>query len=608
MKAYTDPKARPKDQSEVYHRIEYLRELNRPLIGERAMIRKLMNGGQGAVDVLLSGLRTNEQSLPAANHIKSGIERFSEMIAPVPDLRIEPPEHTDSDRPRKAAEKRQRIVANYDRLCDLPGQLEQASLWLPGYGFFAWRLVHARDRNGHPYPKAELRDPYSTWPAEWGPDHEPRDIAFSRTVPTDDLKRIYPNARPKQSKRPRSMQYSQESGLHTTADAGGWDGSRGGIEVIEYLDDWGVYVYSPYFDGLLDSYPHPLNRGPFRVVRRVTFDQLKGHFTDVVGLASVMARLTLLTQIVMEDAAFAPMVVTGEMDAPFRKGRDAVNFVRGGGAQYVTQNLPYQMFSEIERIEKHLRSSSGYSQQADGESPMSFVTGAGLEELGSSITRQVERYQRVLSKGLVALDAMRLEYDEVAFGKVVKALDDTVKGGRGVETYEPGKHIDGHYGTRRVYGLMASWDEPRKLVGGLQLLSAGVIDQTTLRENLSGLDNIPRIEERQRKDQAQAVLFMQMQAAAEAQDPRALQAMLQVHKTGKLDEAIEEFFAPPEEDPAEEAMAGLPEQPPGLDQVLGMLGAGGGPGGRGDGQVLSRLTAAGETQGGSQTVNPLGGA
>lgn len=588
--AYNDEKPRRKTAEEVVKRVEYLRELNRPFLDDRGRIRAVMNGGQGAIDVLLQGLDKNEHSLPAANMIKSGIERFSEMIAPPPDLRVEPPQHTDATKPKEEAQKRERIVRNFDRLCRLERQLQQASLWLPGYGYFTWRLCEARDRNGYRYPKAELRDPFTTWLAEWGVDHEPRDVVYQRFYASDeDIRRAYPRA---QRRYVRGAGGALDLASANYGTVGGWDGSRGGVEVLEYIDGWGVYLYSPAFEGLLDAYPHPLNRPPFVAPRRVTFDELKGQFTDMIGLASVGAKLTLLSQIVMEDAAFAPIVVTGRMDGAFVKGRDAVNMMEGGDAKYVYQNIPYQMFQEIDRIDRHFRTSSGYSQQADGESPIAWASEAGLERLGGSMDRQVDRYHLAQRMALIELDAMRLEWDERTYAGQRKTLDDSVRGGRYVETYDPAE-IDGRYGTERTYGLMASWDEARKLVGGLQLLAAGVIDLTTLQENLSGIDNIPRIEKRRNRDQAGRILFEHMGAAAQAQDPRALAAMLHVHKTGDLDDAIDEFFMQ-EEEPVEPA---LPDEPPDLATALRLVS-----GGQGDGQVLSRLTGGGRVEGGAQTV------
>lgn len=589
---YRPVKPPRKDYDRVQSRVAYLRRLNDPYLQDRYRIQKVMDGGRGAVDVLLEGMPTNEMSLPAANHIRSGIERFSEMIAPKPDLRVDPPMHKDSDRARKTAEKRERVVEGYDDACKMEKQLVQASLWTPGYGFFSWLVQMRRNpRNGYWYPRAELRDPLTTYPAEWGIDQDPEDICYVRSVDRETLGTIYPHAKASLMMRGRKQFGGGAVDLAGVDGSNpGWDGTRGGAVVIEYVDAWGTYVMTPDHDGFLDVYEHPLGRAPIVVPRRFTFNKLVGQFNDVIGLASSMAKLTLLHQIVMEDAAFAPIVVNGRMDQPFRKGRDAVNVVEGGDAKYLYQNVPYQMFTEIDRLENHLRATTGYSQQADGQSPISFVTGQGLEELGSSLSRQVERYQLVMRDGLECVDSVRLEMDEMVNGDGELPMEGVRRGAAFSETYVPSRDIAGNYRTRRVYGLMAAWDDARKIVGGLQLLAAGVIDISTLRENLRGLDNVPMIEERSRKDKAQDVLFDGLMAMAQQGDPRAQQAALAIYRSGDIAGAISEFYAPPEEAPEEvglSAVPELPEAPPDITTVLSQLGQGGGT--KGGAQTVARI-------------------
>lgn len=593
---YTGPDVPRKSYDKVRKRIEYLRNLNAPYMTDRTRLRSIMNGGSDAVGVLLSGLPTNEDSLPAANHILSGVERFSEMISPKPDLRINAPDHKDSKNAKRAAEKRERIVESYDSACKLEKQLVQGALWTPGYGFFSWKVREATDRNGYRYPKAELRDPYTTWPAEWGVDQEPDDIAYVRMVDRETLIDLYPRARGSLTQKRRRLSGGafDLSGLHVDTASPGWDGSRGGVEVVEYVDSRGTYVLTPEHDGFLDFYEHPIGRPPFVVPRRFTFDKLVGQFNHVIGLASTVAKLTLLTQISMEEAAFAPIVVTGRMDGPFRKGRDAVNQIEGGDAKYLYQNVPYQMFSEIDRVENHLRTTTGYSQQADGQSPISFVTGQGLEELGSSLARQVERYQLVFKDALEDLDAIRLEWDEKAYGGQKKPLEGERKGAAFAESYTPEKDIDGHYRTRRVYGLMAGMDESRRIVGMLQLMSAGIVDDDTVRDNLSSVDNPVKVGERVDQKRSKDVLFESLAAMAQSGDPRATMAMVEVmREPKKLLDILEKHFSSEGEAESEEEQAflegqmggePLPDEPPPISQVL------------------SRLTGGGEAQGGAQTV------
>lgn len=587
---YRSEKPERKTYEQVVNRVNYLRSLNEPYMTQRSRIRKLANGGAQALDVLLKDLETNDDTELAVNHIKSGLERFSEMIGLVPDLRVDPPDHKDNSTAARAAEKRERIVNSYDEHCNLEGQLEQASLWLPGYGFTAWKVREATDRNGYKYPKAELRDPYTTWPAEWGVDQQPDDIAFQRYVQPETLVAIYPRAKAaldgrKFHRLPGGGVDLSPFATHRHSAQPGWDGVLGGIEVIEYVDSYGTYVLSPAIEGFLDVYEHPLPYAPFVVAKRTAFDRQQGQFDDAIGAASAIAKATLLQRIAMEDAVFAPVVVTGRMDGPFRKGRDAVNVIEGGDAKYLYQNIPYQAFAEVERIEGYLRTATGYSKQVDGESPISFVTGQGLEELGSSISRQVERYHALLRRTLERLDTIRLEWDEVAYGRERKPLEGVRKGAIYSEEYTPATDIDGNYRTRRVYGLMAGMDEARKTVGLLQLQAAKDIDRRTVQENLRGIDNVQKVNDRIVAEQAETTLFETLSAMASQGDRRMAQALLRIMENPeKLSDILDEVFAAEE---AQVAAAPSPEE-----QYS---------------QVLTRLTAGGQPQGGAQTLTRVGG-
>ncbi len=61
----------------------------------------------------------------------------------------------------------------------------------------------------------------------------------------------------------------------------------------------------------------------------------------------------------------------------------------------------------------------------------------------------------------------------------------------------------------------------KKIVTGLQLLQAGIIDKQTLQENLDGLDNLVRVNDRITKEKADSVLFDTLLAQAQQGDPKA---------------------------------------------------------------------------------------
>ena len=160
----------------------------------KARIKAILNGGPEGIKALLGDTMETADAdlLPAPNMLQSGIDRLAQKISGVPNVRVDVPNDADSARAKTRAEKLERIVTSYDEKQNLSLQLAQASRWLPGYGFCAWVITTKRDKNGFYYPSAELRDPYDTFPGNFGPDQKPRELAVVRRVPRYTLAQIYP--------------------------------------------------------------------------------------------------------------------------------------------------------------------------------------------------------------------------------------------------------------------------------------------------------------------------------------------------------------------------------------------------------------------------------
>ena len=154
------------------------------------------------------------------------------------------------------------------------------------------------------------------------------------------------------------------------------------------------------------------------------------------------------------------------------------------------------------------------------------------------------------------------------------------------ETYVPKSDIAEMYKTRRIYGVMAGFDEPQKIITGLQLKQQGIIDTQTLQENMDGLDNITQIQQRINSERAENVLFESLMAQAAQGNPKATMAAIEIKKNPQnINKILEKFYTAEgdEMSPEEEALVGGPQQPqgppPGLQQVLAQVAAqGGGPG------------------------------
>jgi hypothetical protein len=190
----------------------------------------------------------------------------------------------------------------------------------------------------------------------------------------------------------------------------------------------------------------------------------------------------------------------------------------------------------------------------------------------------IGEYRDILQDALQELDAKRLEMDELMFDKS-KALVGFRKGSAFSESYKPSVDIAKNYRTRRVYGVMAGFDEPQKIVTGLQLKQAGIIDTQTLQDNLTGLDNIQSVNERIRREKAETVLFETLLARANQGDQQAVMAVIEIYKNpDDMQSILNKFYTPeePQLSPEEQALMGQ-MAPPDLTQGgLAQLALGGG--------------------------------
>ena len=146
---------------------------------------------------------------------------------------------------------------------------------------------------------------------------------------------------------------------------------------------------------------------------------------------------------------------------------------------------------------------------------------------------------------------------------------------------------------------MATFDENSKIVAGLQLLQANIIDRRTLRDELDGFHNSSLIEERIDQDMAKQALIGGLGERFGGQDAAAGMALVEIFdKPSDTAKTLKKLFTPeePQMSPEEQAMA---------------QGGPGGPGGPG-GQmgpppavqtILSQMEAPG---GGVQSVGQMG--
>jgi hypothetical protein len=550
---------------DILDRAVYLKNMHDNALVDRHRFRAIMNGGADGIRALLGTQldMMDESILPAPNLLMSGLDRLAQKLGRVPNLRVDLTNPRDSERSKRKKEKLERIITSFDQMQNLKGQLPQVARWLPGYGFAVWIITTKKDADGNLYPCAELRDPYDCFPGYYGANQTPDELVTIRRVPVADLIEMYPelnsyfNNKDKSKNKTNIRQLNNNMGV----EKGSWENSDdNGDNIVEYMNIEGTYIVHPASGKIVDFVPNPLKSGPaFVVAKRFSFDQLQGQFDQTIGLMAAMAKINIMSVIAMEDAVFTETNVVGEIESgQYRKGRFAVNYLTPG-SQVVkpVNNLPYQLFEQVGRIERHLRVVAGYPVQDDAISPNSFVTGRGLEELQSGVSLMVREYQQVLSKALEDVDYKRLELDEVLFAEKRKPLSGYIRGAAFSENYTPGTDINKNYKTTRVYGTMAGFDEPQKIITGLQLLQAGIIDRQTMQEEMDGLQDLTKINDRITKERAERVMFESLLARSQQGDMQAMAAITEIYRNpNKIDNILEDFFS----EQAEQQQAAVAQQ------------------------------------------------
>ena len=576
--------------TDLQDRITQLHYDNQQAYATRGRIRAIMNGGPSGIMALLGDQIKGFQDwqVPVPNLMSTGLEHLSQKIGRIPNLKIDVPNDRDSQRSKQKAEKIARIITAYDDNQRLDIQMPQVGRWLPGYGFAVWVIRERKDSSGVPYPCAELRDPYNCFPGYYGADQKPVDLSIVRRVPKYALENVYPDFKDVINRDAKHEGLNIGGGYaspYTDSYSGSWANSNGqGDLVAEYYNDEGTYVYHMASGTVLDFVPNPLSSGPaFVVAKKFSFDQLEGQYDQIIGLMAAMAKMNVMSIIAMEDAVFTETNISGELESgQYRKGRFAVNYLAPGTqVSKPASNVPYQIFQQIDRIERQLRVGGAYPVTDDAQSPLSFATGRGLEELGASMSLMIREYHTVMADAIEQTDAKRLEWDNVMYGGKPKPLSGYMDNKFYAEKYDPEKDIGFNYRTRRVYGAMAGYDEPQKIVTGLQLLQAGIIDTQTLQENLDGLDNIVRVNERITREKADKVLFDTLLTLSQQGDQRATLAIVEIRKNpGDVENILDKFFTPQEPQMTEEEISFVGEQvgpapqgpPPGIAQMLAGMG------------------------------------
>lgn len=514
--------------------------------------RDLANIMDGKWHLVFSGYFRSASDRPmVANALDVAARDFADLLAPLPTITI-PPE-APGDAAQRRADKRSRIAAGYWTDWRWEVKQRQLALWYMIFGYAATCLWPYNLRLNKPAPAADVADPQGYYPGPVGGyGEQPRDGLIVSSQTAAEIADLYPDARPHLVKKgPRG---------ETAMD----DLDR--LVVARYHGPGEISLFLPEQACPLTriSLPAALTHPTLLCAANpsVAAGDFSSHFAQLLGLILARARLAALVIAYGERQIHSPIAV-GE-NTEYVQGADAV--LRLGPNDQMPQKVQIpivqDLWRELDTMERDLRIGTRRPSSRDGESPVSYATGKGIDQLAQGVDSQLAAHQMSLRALHADVIAASFDLDEAMYPRRERQI------GNLAETYVPAADIAGRRAVEATYGLLMGTNPSYATVMLSQLVAAGFISVETAQEQLRMIPELSKERDRLRRQQGEQAMLAFIQATASQGDPAGLQAAMQLAPDSPVGKVVKEMLAAQQQAAAPPddagAMAGLggPGMPP----------------------------------------------
>jgi hypothetical protein len=427
---------------------------------------------RGNLESVYPDMFPEEMSKPMiANFVDVAARDIAEVLAPLPSFNCTT-SNVNSDRAKKASDKRTMIANNYVEFSALQTQMYTGADWYLTYGFLPIFVEPDFDSN---MPRIRLENPMGSYPEF---DRYGRCISFTKKY----LKTIRElvNEFPEWEKAivgPEGWQFTSASSM---------------LELVRYEDSDTILLYLPQRSNVvLAKTNNPLKKLSVTVARRpgLDIDDPRGQFDDVLWAQIARARFSMLAMEAAEKSVQAPLVLPNDV-SEFAYGPDSIIRTNNvAGVRRVALELPPGAFQEQQMLEAEMRMGARYPEGRSGQIDASIITGQGVQALLGGFDTQIKAGQQILSEAFQKVISLCFEMDETLFNRD-KTMYGTYKGARYELVYNPSKDIAKDHSVQVRYGLMAGLDPSRALIFSLQALQAGLISKEFIMSELPWSINV----------------------------------------------------------------------------------------------------------------------
>lgn len=495
-----------------------------------------------------------------ANMLNVAAFDFADLLSPLPTVTV--PAEKDTIPAQKRADKRAQIIEQgYWQDWKWAVRTLQGALYFKTFGYAPVAIWPYSRSTGKFAPHATFEDPCGFYP---GPvesyGDQPLDGFVSWTKTAAEIAQLYPAARPYLFQAGTGIPLESSDRVECAR-------YHGPGEVSLFLPDQGVALQRMLL-------PDDLKKPTLLMAMRpaVSPEEMQGQFDQLVGLLLGKARLTALVLTYAERQVHAPIEI--DEDVKWEYGADAI-IRRPRGAAPATKvqiQMPADVWRELDKFERELRLGSRRPASRDGDSPVSYATGKGIDALEASVDSQLRTDQTIFGALNEDVVCSALALDQALYPNRTQEL------GPGPATYIPSEDIAGRYRSVMTYGLLMGMNPSFAMVTLAQMNAARFASRRTAMENMPTIPELSREMDRIRAEDGEAALLAYIQGAAAAGDPTALQLAMELAPDSSYTRVVEKMLTAQEG--AQAASAGQPALPGGGAGPLALpapAGAGGPP-------------------------------
>lgn len=496
----------------------------------------------------------------AANLVRVAAEDLRNVMGNLPALDCSSGNGVSNNDKKRAVKKNRigRHIWNESRLeTEFPNFADHYN----SYGFAVFSIEPDFQRK---MPIIRVEDPRGFYYLKdrWGCVVE---VARIWDQPIDELCHLFPEA---------------ESKLKTSE--GYW--GTGSIQVARYTHkDHGTILFCPGRDNLVLQTVPSVIQGylPYCVVEQPHIgDHPLGRFDETIWIQYAKVLMAQYMFRAAERSINAPVVLPRDVQA-YEEGIDSHIYTDQWkpGMGIMSLNVPQDVFRFNQDLEVEAKESAGYPDARNGRINASIVTGRGVEALMGTFDTQVKTAQMLFKRALEDATAYAFMLYMKFFPNVQQDISGIDNGQSYRLTMIPSRDIGDDYKVQCTYGFMLGNSPAQAVMMLLQFQNGELLSTESVMEKLPwDIDvdteqrkiHIKRLEDSilagvAAYSQSLGVMIQQGQSATAVFDP--IVKLIRAREQGKdLSQAALEAFTPPEPEPNEAAMPGMPEgmgAPPG---------------------------------------------